>query len=682
MAVMSVGVVARVRGGALRARRNAAAGGLSRGVARVAPPGRRMAIGGRGGRGGLQRVNVLHSEGPGEYVGSEDADGGELFASIDEGMVLDTYFFEEEAEVYREGADPVDGSLGAMFDDRVSAEDTAPSSSVTPFTPWDADVQSATGMLVPPEVSLASLADEMPPGLLAESVPVSVSPERLAEVAGAATVLAEDASTSDADGASKKRFHKSYAGELAEVFSIAIPALGVVLADPLMSLIDTACVGQVNAMQLGALGPNTGVFNVVFFMFSFIMVATTGMVSRAMALADRESAGKTLSNALYLAFTIGTVSCLVLEAFPSQALRMMGAAEVLIKPGVEYLRYRALAIPFVLGMTTLQGACMGVQDARTPFSVYVCAGLVNVFADIFLILHCGWGLKGAAIATTGAQILAFFIFAGVMYKRGSNPDPESYSVPVDLSKVPRLSDLRPFIVASGPLLGRQFAIMATYTTFTFFANTLGVMPAAGHQVSMQLWWFLSFFAEPLSVTAQSLVARDSAAAERYSAVRLKVRRSLVLLLTVGCVVGSVVTATNYAIASLLPQLFVQDPSVQALMRSLAVPAAIAQAVCAIVVVFDGMFVGLGDFDTCFKMNAFASATVLSMLSIASNAGQLTLQGLWQLFVLFFVFRLFFQMVFALNPKSGTRISAIIYNLPILPEGNDGELTPLVAAAAA
>ena len=42
------------------------------------------------------------------------------------------------------------------------------------------------------------------------------------------------------------------------------PPTGLTLADPLMSLIDTACVGQVSAVQLAALGPNTFIFNFVF----------------------------------------------------------------------------------------------------------------------------------------------------------------------------------------------------------------------------------------------------------------------------------------------------------------------------------------------------------------------------------------------------------------------------------
>jgi hypothetical protein len=51
---------------------------------------------------------------------------------------------------------------------------------------------------------------------------------------------------------------------LRQIFTFALPALGITLADPLMSLIDTATVGQVSAVQLAALGPNSIIFTFVF----------------------------------------------------------------------------------------------------------------------------------------------------------------------------------------------------------------------------------------------------------------------------------------------------------------------------------------------------------------------------------------------------------------------------------
>lgn len=52
---------------------------------------------------------------------------------------------------------------------------------------------------------------------------------------------------------------------LREIATLSIPALGSVLADPICSLADTACVGQAGqSVQLAALSPCTAIFNLVF----------------------------------------------------------------------------------------------------------------------------------------------------------------------------------------------------------------------------------------------------------------------------------------------------------------------------------------------------------------------------------------------------------------------------------
>ena len=52
--------------------------------------------------------------------------------------------------------------------------------------------------------------------------------------------------------------------QLASVAGLAIPALGIVVVDPLMSLVDTACIGRTSTAELAALAPNSAVFNMIF----------------------------------------------------------------------------------------------------------------------------------------------------------------------------------------------------------------------------------------------------------------------------------------------------------------------------------------------------------------------------------------------------------------------------------
>ncbi len=66
------------------------------------------------------------------------------------------------------------------------------------------------------------------------------------------------------DSARKKHASRTGLSDLVDVASLAVPSLGAVLADPLISLVDTACVGQVSSLQLASLGPNTAIFNLIF----------------------------------------------------------------------------------------------------------------------------------------------------------------------------------------------------------------------------------------------------------------------------------------------------------------------------------------------------------------------------------------------------------------------------------
>ena len=58
------------------------------------------------------------------------------------------------------------------------------------------------------------------------------------------------AGAATAQGAESAKATLNEGSVVREILSIAVPALGVVLADPLMGLVDTACVGQVRAPTL------------------------------------------------------------------------------------------------------------------------------------------------------------------------------------------------------------------------------------------------------------------------------------------------------------------------------------------------------------------------------------------------------------------------------------------------
>ena len=76
---------------------------------------------------------------------------------------------------------------------------------------------------------------------------------------------------------------------------------------------------HIGSTSLAALGPNTAVFQIVFQLFSFLSITTTGMVARACAVGDNETVRRALANSMILALVFGGITCLGLNLFSSQA---------------------------------------------------------------------------------------------------------------------------------------------------------------------------------------------------------------------------------------------------------------------------------------------------------------------------------------------------------------------------
>lgn len=101
-----------------------------------------------------------------------------------------------------------------------------------------------------------------------------------------------------------------------EILALALPALGALAADPLVSLIDTAFVGRLGAGPLAALGLTTSIFSLAFFLFIFLAYGTTPLVGRALGRGDLDGAGRTVTQALTLALLVGVVTTALLLVLP------------------------------------------------------------------------------------------------------------------------------------------------------------------------------------------------------------------------------------------------------------------------------------------------------------------------------------------------------------------------------
>jgi MATE family multidrug resistance protein len=389
-----------------------------------------------------------------------------------------------------------------------------------------------------------------------------------------------------------------------EILRLAVPALAGLAADPLVSLIDTAFVGQLGRVPLGALGVNTSIFSMTFVVFNFLAYGTTPRVGRAVGDGDRAEAGRAVVRALTLAVLAGTGALIALQLLAGPLLRLMGAGAELMGPALAYLRIRALAGPALLLITASHGAFRGYQDTRTPMIVTIGFNVVNAGLDPLFIFGFGWGLAGAAAATAIAQWLGALAFLGLLL--GTRR--EALGVPLAW---PSLRSLVPFLKVGRDLLVRTGSLVGTMTLATAVAARVGTAAVAAHQVAHQLWLFLALVVDALAVAAQALVSKHLGA-EAPDAARAVSDR----LVRWGLAVGGGLGLGFFLLRPVLPTFFTDDPATVRALLDVYLFVALLQPLNGLVFVGDGIYMGAEEFPYLAKAmtgTALAAAGVLALV---------------------------------------------------------------------
>lgn len=397
-----------------------------------------------------------------------------------------------------------------------------------------------------------------------------------------------------------------------EILGLAIPALGALAIDPLLTLADTAFVARLGTIDLAALGVDTAIFGFAFFAFNFLAYVVTPLVARAMGRGRPEEAQRWVGDALFLAVMLGALVALILEIAAPLLMDLMGAGPDVADPAVDYLRIRALAAPAVLVVTAGHGAFRGHKDTRTPLKVALLVNLVNLVLDPVLIFTLGWGLSGAAVATVVAQYLGAVWFLRLIVDRHMAARPRDLR-----GSLRSLLDLG----RNGALLTtRTGLLLATLTIAASVATRLGPEQIAAHQLVVQVFLLSALLADSFAIAAQAMVG-DTAGRGSIEALHSLNRR----LVGWGFVAGLILL-----VAIGLGRFGLEYVASEEVVANLAVDAggvvAIAEPVAAVMFVGDGIFLGLLALGT-MVVSTGAGGLVAVGLMLLTPLGD-TVTGIW------------------------------------------------------
>ncbi|KAH0752149.1 hypothetical protein KY285_005297 [Solanum tuberosum] len=452
--------------------------------------------------------------------------------------------------------------------------------------------------------------------------------------------------------------NESIWNQTVEIIKFSGPAVGLWLSGPLMSLIDTAVVGQGSSIELAALGPGTVFCDNTSYIFMFLSIATSNLVATSLARQDKDQVQHQISILIFLGLVFGVLMFFCTRLFGIRALTSFtGAKNIeIINSANTYIQIRGLAWPALLVGWVAQSASLGMKDSWGPLKALAVATVINGVGDIVLCRVFSYGIAGAAWATMVSQVVAAYMMIEALNNKGY----KGFAI-----SIPSTDELLQIFTIAGPVFLTMMSKVAFYSLLVYFATSMGTQTIAAHQVMVQLFMICAVWGEPLSQTAQSFMPELLYGVNRNLS---KARMLLKSLVIVGASSGTILASVAASIPWLFPKVFSSDPQVIREMQKILLPYFIALFVTPSILSLEGTLLAGRDlkFISLSMSSIFVFSSILLMLLSSKGLG---LSGCWFALVVFQWARFFMAL------RRLTLSNGILYS----EEATQNELQKLKAA---
>ena len=181
----------------------------------------------------------------------------------------------------------------------------------------------------------------------------------------------------------------------------ALPAVITQVVASIYNIVDRVFLGQyVGALAIAGLAITLPIMNIIHALGSLVGVGASSRMSIVLGRKDIRWAEKILGNSMLLTFFFGFLFVTGGYLFMDRILEMFGASPDTIAYARQYMQ---IVLPGMF-LTTLTFNLTGLIRASgyPTKSMWIMAGgaILNIFLDALFISVLGWGIAGAAWATT------------------------------------------------------------------------------------------------------------------------------------------------------------------------------------------------------------------------------------------------------------------------------------------
>ena len=416
-----------------------------------------------------------------------------------------------------------------------------------------------------------------------------------------------------------------------EILHIALPSIVSNITVPLLGLVDVAITGHLgSAAYIGAIALGGMLFNVVYWIFGFLRMGTSGLTAQALGAGKREETIEWLLRSQTIGMGIAVALLLLQVPIRELALLVMQPTEEVRAFTVTYFNICIWGAPATLGLFGLNGWFIGMQNSRVPMAIAITQNVVNILASLCFVFGLGMKVEGVALGTLIAQWCGFLMGAFLCLRYVDLPLCRVFIGRTVKSLFDRQSMLR-FFEVNRDIFFRTICIVSVMLFFTSAGSWQGEVILAVNTLLMQLYLLVSYVMDGFANAGEALSGKYYGAGDR-SSLRLTVRRLFV---------WATLMATGFTVVYVLGGkpflgLLTDEPSVVEASADYVWWAYLIPFVSMGAFMWDGIFIGLTASRQMLQ-SMFAAAVTFFVLYYLLHPS-LGNHGLWAAFLAFLLVR--------------------------------------------
>lgn len=288
-----------------------------------------------------------------------------------------------------------------------------------------------------------------------------------------------------------------------EILALSIPAIVTNITTPLLGIVDVAIAGHMgSAVYIAAIAVGGTMFNMLYWLFAFLRMGTSGMTAQAYGARDFTATSHSLYRALIVALLVGLAIVAMQVPLGKGVLAFIDSGgEATGNYAWRYFSICVWGAPAFLGTFALSGWFLGMQDSKASMWVSIVINMVNIAVSLLLVYAAEWGIEGIAVGTLTAQWVGF-LTALVMCRR------EKYGLKrASFSSIFLWSQLKRFFSVNVDIFLRTVCLIAVTVWFTRMGAQQGAVTLAVNALLMQLFMLFSYFMDGFAFAGEALAGR-------------------------------------------------------------------------------------------------------------------------------------------------------------------------------